>query len=418
MNQDSRSILIVGGGVIGMSTAYELASRGAKVTVLDQGAPGFGCSYGNAGWITPCFAMPLPMPGMFLKSIKWLLDPLSPLHIQPRPSLLLARWLYRFLTAMNEPQMKRSVKALVDLSKYSLDFYMNLEHLTKSKTHFEQKGLLMVSRTDEGLASAINEMNLVAEQGIPGQLLNETQLREFEPSLQGKLKGGVYFSKEAHAEPLKIVEAFRAGALAQGVEIVSGTEVYDFEMQGSKIKSVLTTKGTFTADVVVMATGSWSNRIGKRLGLKVPILGGKGYSIIVPKFENAPRVPIMIVEKKIAVTPRDSTVRLAGTLELVHEDYSITIKRLNNILKGSREFLPIPENVEIKEVWRGLRPCTPDGVPLIGFSKRVPNLFYVTGHQMLGLQSAPGSARVAADLLLGSANPMFDSKPFDPQRFE
>lgn len=418
MEQQSRSILIVGGGVIGMSTAYELASRGARVTLIDQGQPGYGCSYGNAGWITPCFAMPLPMPGMFLKSIKWLFDPLSPLYIQPRPSLLLARWLYRFLMAMNEPQMKRSVKALVDISKYSLDFYMNLEHLTKSKTHFEQKGLLMVSRTEEGLNAAINEMNLVAKQGIPGQLMNEAQVRELEPALQGQLKGGVYFTKEAHAEPLKIVEAFKAGAISQGVEIISGAEVYDFEMQGKKISKVLTTRGSFTADVVVMATGSWSNRVGRRLGIKVPVLGGKGYSFILPKFENAPKVPIMIVEKKIAVTPRDTSIRFAGTLELVHEDYSITVKRLNNILSGAREFFAIPKEPKIQEVWRGLRPCTPDGVPLIGFSGNVSNLFYATGHQMLGLQSAPGSARVAADLLLGVANPMFDPKPFDPRRFE
>jgi D-amino-acid dehydrogenase len=168
---------------------------------------------------------------------------------------------------------------------------------------------------------------------------------------------------------------------------------------------------------VVLALGSWSPAIARRLRVSVPILGGKGYSLIVNEFEPKPRHPIMIVERKIAVTPRADSVRLAGTLELVNQDESITPRRVRAILKGSQEYMYVNESHEVREIWRGLRPCTPDGVPMIGLSGKWSNLFYNTGHQMLGLQSAPGSARLAADLILGR-NPIADARPFRPQRFE
>ena len=153
-----------------------------------------------------------------------------------------------------------------------------------------------------------------------------------------------------------------------------------------------------------------------RLGINVPILGGKGYAIIVPKLDLMPSVPIMIVERKIAITPRKDSLRLAGTLELVNRDEGITSRRVDAILNGSRALLNVPANPEIREVWRGLRPCTPDGVPIIGYPKRYSNLLVVTGHQMLGLQSAPGTGRLAADLVLG-AQPAFDPRPFRATRF-
>ena len=368
--------IILGGGIVGMATAYELSQRGVEVTVVDQGQPGYGCSYGNAGWLTPCFSMPLPMPGMLLKSIGWLLDPKSPLYVQPKPSVLLARWMIQFLLAMNEKQMLRSVKALTELSQYSLDRYMNLEHETDSPTHFEQKGLLMVSRGQEGFDAAVNEMNLVARHGVPGKVMNGDEVLEFEPALKGPIRGGVYFPKEAHAEPLKMVESLKAGAIKNGAKVISGCEVFDFDVSGKKITGLHTTRGYLSVDRLIIASGSWSHPIMKRLKISVPILGGKGYSMIVPNWQDAPKVPIMIVERKIAVTPRQGSVRLAGTLELCENDHTINPIRVQAIKEGSMDYLKLPQDFEIEELWRGLRPCTPDGVPMIGNSKHYDNLFY------------------------------------------
>ena len=166
----------------------------------------------------------------------------------------------------------------------------------------------------------------------------------------------------------------------------------------------------------MIATGSWSTGVGRSLGLNIPILGGKGYSFITKPLAPNPKVPMMLVEKKVAVTPRNGTLRIAGTLELVNNDYSISPRRIDSIIKGARAFMNVPEDFEYSELWRGLRPCSPDGLPIIGAPKKYSNLHIVTGHQMLGLQSGSGSGRLAADLVLGRT-PIVDPKPFRADRF-
>ncbi|MBX2989101.1 MAG: FAD-dependent oxidoreductase [Bdellovibrionaceae bacterium] len=417
MGDSKVDVLVVGGGIIGLTLAHELQKSGRQVLLIEKGEVGFGCSYGNAGWITPCFAMPLPQPGMFLKSIGWLLNPESPLYIKPQPSWLLARWMMSFLAAMNEKRLRESVAVLTDISKYSLTFYRELAGRAPQTFGFDQKGLLMVSATPQGLAAAEGEMRLMLERGIPGKLLSGEEIRQLEPSLKPLIRGGVYFPSEAHSEPLATVQAVAREFQELGGRVQPRTEVYDFEFADGKISRVLTTRGNFAPDLVVLATGTWSRRMARDLRVSVPILGGKGYSLIVDDFETKPAHPIMIVERKIAVTPRADSVRLAGTLELVDQDDGITRRRVNAILQGSEAYLHLRPQPQVKELWRGLRPCTPDGVPMLGFSKRHRNLFYSVGHQMLGLQSAPGSARLSADLILGRS-PLTDPRPFRPERFE
>lgn len=414
-------VLVLGAGIIGTSVARELQSKGRKVTLIDKGNPGYGCSYGNAGWITPCFAMPLPQPGMLFKSIKWMLDPESPLYIKPQPSMLLIKWLMQFTKNMTTKKMNASIDVLTEISKDSYNFYSELNKRNPQKFDFQNKGLLMVSGTEAGVKAAEQELDLMATRGIAGKKMKADEIAAFEPSLRPEMiKGGVYFTGEAHAEPLDTVKIILKEFESLGGQTEANTEVYDFEFEGSKVKRVLTTKGTYEADLVVFALGSWSEGIGKKLQSSVPVLGGKGYSMIVKDSSLAPgtkpKHPIMIVERKIAVTPRQDSVRLAGTLELVKIDFAITTRRVNAIVKGSKEYLKLPQQFEIEELWRGLRPCTPDGVPIIGFSKKWSNLFYCTGHQMLGLQSAPGSARLAGELIFGE-NTYVNPKPFEADRF-
>lgn len=409
-------VLIVGGGVIGLASAYELSRAGAKVIVIDKSDPGYGCSYGNAGWITPCFSMPLPMPGMLFKSIGWLTDPESPLYIKPELSPTLIRWLFRFLRSMNQKQMLQSVDALTALSKQSLLLYQKLAQTTDRPFAFEQKGLFMVAQTDEGLAYAKSEMDLVARSGIPGRLLLEEEARAFEPSLTKRIKGGVFFPEEAHAEPLQVTQTLAHEAQKLGARIIPKAEVIDFELGPSGIRTARTTRGVFQADQFVLATGSWSHAIGQTLRLRVPVLGGKGYAIITDVLEPNPLRPLMLVEKKVAVTPRNGTLRLAGTLELVNQDETFTTRRVEAIVRGAREFLNVPETFHYHEIWRGLRPCTPDGVPIIGRTQRYPNLILATGHQMLGLQSATGTGKLVADLALSRPTDI-DPRPFRAERF-
>lgn len=409
-------VLIVGGGVIGLASAYELSKAGAKVVVIDKFDPGYGCSYGNAGWITPCFAMPLPMPGMLLKSIKWLTDPDSPLYIKPEWSPTLISWLFRFMLSMNQKQMLSSVAALTAISKQSLDLYKQLDKTTDKPFSFEQKGLLMVAQSDDGLDYARKEMEFVAQHGIPGRFMTEDEARAFEPALTKRIKGGVFFNEEAHAEPLQVTQTLAHEAKKLGCQIISKAEVIDFQRGPNGITGARTTRGIFQADQFVLATGSWSHAMGQTLELRVPVLGGKGYAIITDPLTPNPKVPMMLVEKKVAVTPRNGTIRLAGTLELVNQDETFTTRRVEAIVRGAREFMNVPEMIRYHEIWRGLRPCTPDGVPIIGRTARYPNLLLATGHQMLGLQSATGTGKLVADLALGRT-PDVDPRPFRADRF-
>ncbi len=414
MEMRKADVLVLGAGIVGVSLAHKLQSSGRQVTVVDLNNVGMGCSYGNAGWMTPCFAMPLPQPGMFFKSIKWMLDPESPLYIKPEANPLLVRWLLYFMKCMNHKTMDKSIEVLTEISKESLKFYKELSQ--RQSFGFDQKGLLMVSATNEGLQDAIVEMELMAKRGIEGKQLSADEIYEFEPAFKKKvLKGGVYFPREAHAEPLQTVQKIFAEFEAMGGKFHKA-EIYDFEFEKDKIKKVMTTQGALEAEVVVMAMGTWSRLLTRKLEVPIPILGGKGYSLIVENFKTKPLHPIMIVEKKLAITPRVDSVRVAGTLELVDQDYSITKRRVDAMMKGAQLFFDFTGEPKVRELWRGLRPCTPDGVPMVGFSKKWKNLFFSAGHQMLGLQSAPGSARLACELILGKT-PYVDPEPFAPDRF-
>ncbi len=410
-----QDVIVIGAGIIGLSAAVELAEKGTQVLVLDQGKIGHGCSFGNAGWLTPCFAMPLPMPGLFFKSIKWLLDPEGPLYIKPSIDPLLARWLIRFMLAMNEKQTQSAIEALVGLSQVSLEKYAKLGQ-EFPEIGYQGKGLLMVAQSAAGVSAASEEMERVADLNVPGKILNADEIRDLEPSVTGAIKGGVYFPKEAHAEPLKVVQALAEKARRLGVKIQENIEVTDFIIENNKIKNLIAQKSEYKAESYVLATGSWSHQIAKKLNLRIPILGGKGYSMIIEPLTVQPKIPLMLIEKKIAITPREGSLRIAGTLELVNQDFSITERRVKAILRGSREFLPVPEKVEMKELWRGLRPCTPDGVPLIGYTKKINNLMLACGHQMLGLQSGYGTGQLVADLMTKGESDL-NREVYNPDRF-
>jgi D-amino-acid dehydrogenase len=242
------------------------------------------------------------------------------------------------------------------------------------------------------------------------------EIRAFEPSLIGHLEGGVYFPAEAHAEPLKVVQALAKKAQGLGVQIDEGVAFAGVTVSGGQIESAQTSQGPVTAQTYVLATGSWSTELARQLRMSIPILGGKGYAMIVPPLSVQPQHPMMLIEKKIAVTPRNGSLRIAGTLELVNQDFGITQRRVNAILRGAREFLPVPEQPDVQELWRGLRPCSPDGVPLIGFSKRLSNLAVACGHQMLGLQAGFGTGQLMADLILKGQSDL-DRAVYDPNRF-
>jgi D-amino-acid dehydrogenase len=367
------------------------------------------------------------MPGMFLKSIQWMFDRDSPLYIKPRPSLALVRWLARFTACMNDRHMIRSVEALVPLANYSLEAFSELDLELGGDASgsgpfaFTQSGMLAVARTRPGLHALHHKAALAGAHHVRSQRLTADETRNLEPALTAPdIAGGVLFPDEAHVEPLLAVRALADRAARHGAAILPGVEAFDFitDTQTRRVTAVRTTRGDIAANRVVLAGGVWSNRLARRLGLRVPVLGGKGYALIIDPITPAPRRPLLLFETRVAVTPRADSLRLAGTLELVGEDESITPRRLAAILDAARRDLPVPDAPRIRETWRGLRPCTPDGLPVIGPAPSLDNLYLATGHQMLGLLTAPGTARLLADQMLGPRDSWsLDGDMFNPARF-
>ncbi len=410
-------VLVIGGGVIGAAVADALARAGTEVVLIDKGRPGYGCSYGNAGWVAPCFATPLPRPGLLLKAARWMTDPTSPLRIPFRADPALLSWLVRFLWNARQTRFVSGTRALVELSEYSLEAFRELAREHPGGLDMKDQGLLQLGLTSKGVEQTATDLRLMEDFGVQGTVLDEQAVRELEPAITGRVHGGVHFVDEGHLEPLEAVRALLARAERAGARVIPDTEAIRLRYRGTKVCGVETTRGWLEPDEVVLAAGTWSRELARQVGVGVPVFGGKGYSMTLERSASELNTPIMVVERKVAITPHGSRIRFAGTLELVRDDRSISLRRVAAIRRTGTELLGVPDSYEVGEIWRGLRPCTPDGLPLIGRSSEVKNLILATGHQMLGLQTAPATGRLVADLVQ-DRSPTFNPAPFSPARFE
>ncbi len=409
-------VAVLGGGVVGIACGLELARRGAHVVVLERDRVGHGCSYGNAGWLTPALAAPLADPSLLSKSLGWLLDPESPLYIQPRLDPALFRWLVGFLLASRHDRFARNLAALVQLCRASLELWDELARRSPEGFGFERRGILEVYEQPEALEASRAGIDRLRASGIRAELWSAKEVREREPAIVGRQVGGWYYPEDAHCEPYAAARALAAEAVRAGVRISEETEVYGAVANGTGPRRLLTTRGVVAADTVVVAAGSWSRDVGRALGLRLPVLGGKGYSLVLPRLEPHPTRSIYLAARKIAVTPHRDALRVAGTLELVRDDLSINQRRLNAVLRGAQEVLAIPREPVVLEVWRGLRPCAPDGMPLIGRARGRGDVWLATAHQMIGLTAALGTARLLGDLMEGKP-PGLDPEPFRADRY-
>jgi D-amino-acid dehydrogenase len=412
VNQD---IAIIGGGVIGVASAVELARRGAQVTVIERDRVGHGCSYGNAGWLTPSQAVPLANPSMVLKSFKWMLDPESPLYIQPRLDPAFLRWLIEFLLASRKDKFERGAAALVELCRVSVDLWEEVAKRSSVPFGFERHGLLAVYENTESLDAARRGVDLVCASGVRAERWSADEVREREPAITGRQVGGYFYPDDGHCEPYEAVKALEAEARALGVQFLEDTEVYRIS-NGAGPRQLATTRGDLRAGQIVIATGPWSESLGEMLGLRLPVIGAKGYSLVLPPANPHPKRSIYLIERKIAVNPHRDALRIAGTLELVRHDFSINARRVDAIVRGAKGMLNIGETPAPREIWRGLRPCTPDGMPAIGRARGRGDVWLATGHQMAGLKTAPGTGLLLAQLMTGEA-PRFDPEPFRADRF-
>jgi len=269
-------VAVVGGGVVGIACGLELARRGAQVLVLERDRVGRGCSHGNAGWITPSLAAPIADPSLLSKSLVWLLDPESPLYIQPRLDPALFRWLVGFLLACRRDRFERNAAALVQLCRARLELWDELARRSPESFAFERRGILEVFEQPEALEASRAGIERLTSRGVRAVLWSADEVRQREPAVVGRQAGGWFYPDDAHCEPYAAVRALAAEAVRAGVRVAEETEVYGAALDRTGPRRLVTTRGVVAADTVVVAAGSWSPQVGRALGLRIPVLGGKG----------------------------------------------------------------------------------------------------------------------------------------------
>ena len=409
-------VAIIGGGVIGVCSAYYLAQKGLSVVLLEKGEVASGCSYGNGGLIVPSHAVPLASPGALGNGLRWMLDDESPFYIKPRLDMDLIRWLIRFARASRRDQMLSVLPLMRDLLMASRALYGELAQLAGLDFGFEGNGSLYAFVTTQGLKEGAEESHLLGRFDIPSQTMNATEVHQLEPALLSNVVGGVYYPRDGHIDPFRFVIGLAESAKQLGAEILTGAEVLAFETGNGRVQTIRTTRGDFQAEQVVLAAGSWSPALARTFKLDVPIQAAKGYSLTLEKPEVSPKVSLLFGEVPVVVNPLGDRLRLAGTLELAGMDLSINMRRVEAIRKAADRYLPGLAQAQLLEIWRGLRPCTPDGLPIISRSTSVSNLIVAAGHAMLGMSLGPITGKLVSQLVCDE-KPAVDISPLRMDRF-
>jgi D-amino-acid dehydrogenase len=411
-------VLIIGGGAIGLSAAYYLLKSGRGVTVLDKAAIGEGSSAGNAGHIVPSHIVPLAAPGVIPTAIKWMLDPpRSPFGLKISLSPTYLGWLARFVAACNQANVVRGIPPFKWLGLLSAKNFAEMIAEENFDCAYQESGLLFLYKTEEAFAGGRHEAELLHQHDMPAQILDRAALREREPAAIDEVIGAVDFTGDSSLHPGEFLRLLKERVREMGADLRENTPVTHILADGSKITRILTPNEEFEPTLVVLAAGAWSPQLGRGLRLNLPIQPARGYSLTMPATRTMPRSALLLGERKVAVTPMGAKLRFTGRLEIGEMSTEPDMRWIANIEKTVREYIRVDESdIVIEETWAGLRPTTPDGMPIIGFSPRHENLLLATGHAMLGLSLGPGTGQVVAELANG-AQPGFDLRAFAPERF-
>ncbi|MBS1976322.1 MAG: FAD-dependent oxidoreductase [Bacteroidetes bacterium] len=413
-----KSVGIIGGGIIGLSSAYYLNKAGFKVTIIDQGDFQEGCSFGNAGMVVPSHIIPLASPGMIAKGIRWMFNSRSPFYVHPRINGELLRWGWQFYRHSTEDHVRHSIPALKELSLFSKSLYREWSKELPFEFGYQERGLIMLYQRADTEKEEVEAAHVANEAGVEAKVLSPEEVQKLEPDVRVTVKGGVYYPGDAHLTPQILVGRLIEHLKSAGVTFMPRTVIRRFGVSMSRITSLETESASYTFDEVVLATGSWSGTVAAGLGLTLPMQAGKGYSFTLPKVEKNIRIPSILLEGRVAVTPMGESLRFGGTMEITGVDHSINMNRVRGIVETIPKYYPemkvaMPDK---KEVWHGLRPCSPDGLPYIGRIKKWDNVVVATGHAMMGLSLGPGTGKLVSQLIT-EEHTSIPVASFDPERY-
>jgi D-amino-acid dehydrogenase len=412
----SKHVVIIGAGVIGLCAAYYAQQRGLKVTVIERlSRDRDGCSFGNAGMVVPSHFIPLAAPGMVALGLRWMWNPESPFYIQPRISWDMAAWAWHFWRASTREHVNHSAPLLRDLNFASRECF---EELAPLDFGLERRGMLMLCRTDHGLDEEAKTASMARQLEIPVEVLDASETAALEPGVTMDVAGSVYYRKDCHLNPRAFLSALQRELEHNDVHFHWDAEVIGWDTDAWRLKAVRTKLSELEADEFVLCGGSWSSDMLRDLRIRLPMQAGKGYSLTMQNPRLTPKTCAILTEARVAVTPMNGALRFGGTMELAGMNEEINQRRVAGIVRAACEYYPQYSQQDFSQIppWRGLRPCSPDGLPYLGRTACYDNLVIATGHAMMGLSLGPVSGRVVANILTGEPTG-FDLRMLSPDRY-
>ncbi len=409
--------VVIGGGVVGLFVAHYLERMGAEPIVVDAAAVGGGCSRGNGGWVCPSLSTPLPAPGLSLKSLGELCRPESPFYIRLSAIPHMASWLWAFHKHCNTQSYEAGKRSLSVLNAKTRDLYRDLS-ADGIPCEYTEMGMLFVYARKGTLDRKLRALAARASDGDDSvEVLDPDEVRRREPGITGPTVGGYLLKGEAHLRPEALCANLAANLRQRGVQIVENARVTGLlRSKSGRLRAALTDReGEIEGDAFVIATGAEASLLADELGLQLPVQAGKGYSITVDEPRVKLQRPLYLADASVGLTPFDGAVRTLGTMELSGVNRRMDHRRISILERAVRRYVPNALEGRQRTDWVGMRPITPDGLPVVG---RVgdSNCFVATGHQMLGVTLAPSTGHALAELMVHGRSSI-DLTPFDPARF-
>jgi len=411
-----KKVIIIGGGVIGLCSAYYLVKEGHQVIVVDQTSMDHGASFVNAGFLTPSHFIPLAAPGVMKQGLRSMFDPASPLFIKPRFNRSFLEWALAFNRSCSASNVAQSIKIIKDINLWSSDLFSEIRSSEGFTFQLENKGLLILCLTEKMLEEELRLSQIASEEGLDVNQLSTSEINTMEPNVVLNAIGAVHYQCDWHMTPHEFMKEMYDWLKMKNVIFYKNEQVVDIQASDGVIKKIVTSNDSFIGDEFVLAAGSWSNLLSRKLGIRILMEAGKGYRINVDKHTGI-TIPTVLAEAKVAVTPMNGFTRFAGTMEIAGVNHKINRVRVDAIAEAAHRYYPdiSISNDEKENAACGLRAISPDGKPYIGKSSKCNNLIIATGHAMMGWSMAPATGKLVAEII-SEEKPSFDIDPFSPDR--
>lgn len=413
-----KKVIIVGGGINGLCAAYYLQKNNHEITIIDSGDISNNCSFGNMGFLSPSHFVPLASPGIVSEGLKYMLSSTSPFYIKPRLNLPFIKWALQFYKHSNQKTVEKNAPYLSKLLRLSRRLMNEIRDEIGDVFEMEQIGCMMMCHSQKAFEDEIKLAKAAKKFNLEVEILNREELQKREPDVELDIYGAVLFKDDAHIQPGEFMVAMKKFLEKKGINFQLNTTVTGFKKEHKKIKEVITDKGDFSGDEIILSPGSWLPHLAKMAGVHLLLEGGKGYSYTYDHVEKNIRYPAILVDGRCAITPWKHKLRIGGTMEFSGNNNKVLIKRMEGIYKSVKLFYPglkidfPPE----EKIWTGLRPVSPDGLPYIGKAENYENLLISGGNAMLGISEGAAAGLIISDIVDKKSTPI-DISAFKVGRF-